>query len=53
MKERLMRSVMTDANEPLGDTYAKGGHVRLRHAPAQSSESREVLNEIGTRAAAP
>lgn len=46
MKDRLMRSVVTDAREPLGDIYARVVTLGFDMPTLSMSESREVLNEI-------
>jgi K+-sensing histidine kinase KdpD len=46
MKDRLMRSVVTDAHEPLGDIYARIVTLGFDMPKLSLSESREVLNEI-------
>lgn len=46
MKDRLMRSVVADAREPLGDIYARVVTLGFDMPRLTMGESREVLNEI-------
>jgi signal transduction histidine kinase len=46
MKDRLMRSVVTESHEPLGDIYARVVTLGFDMPTLSMGESREVLNEI-------
>ncbi len=46
MKDRLMRSVVADAREPLGDIYARVVTLGFDMPRLTMGESREVLNKI-------
>lgn len=46
MQNRLMRSVVTDSREPLGDIYARVVTLGFDMHKLSMDESREVLNEI-------
>jgi signal transduction histidine kinase len=46
MQDRLIRSVVTEAHEPLGDIYARVVTLGFDMPNLSMGESREVLNEI-------